>query len=157
MPLLNYSTTIGAAKTVAEIQQNLAEHGAKAILIEYDGKGSIDALSFKVATPYGELPFRLPIHPAAVLNVLKQQSRLKKIPCRFINPGQANRIAWRIVKDWVAAQLAITETEMVRLEQVFLPYGITRNGQTIYEALVETKFKALTARSENKGESGAPV
>ena len=38
-----------------------------------------------------------------------------------------------ITKDWVAAQLAIIETRMVTTAQVFLPYAITRNGQSVYE------------------------
>lgn len=46
---------------------------------------------------------------------------------------QAERVAWRIVKDWLAAQLAILETEMVDVQQVFLPYFLNRQGQTLYE------------------------
>jgi hypothetical protein len=37
------------------------------------------------------------------------------------------------VKDWVEAQLAIIETRMVTTAQVFLPYAVTTNGQTLYE------------------------
>ena len=50
------------------------------------------------------------------------------------SPEQAERVAWRIVKDWLTAQLAILETEMVDVGQVFLPYFVGRNGQTLYEA-----------------------
>jgi hypothetical protein len=46
---------------------------------------------------------------------------------------QAERVAWRIVKDWLAAQLAILETEMVSVQQVFLPYFLDRQGRTLYE------------------------
>lgn len=46
---------------------------------------------------------------------------------------QAERVAWRIVKDWLGAQLAILETEMVPVQQVFLPYFVNRQGQTLYE------------------------
>ncbi|GAI18091.1 unnamed protein product, partial [marine sediment metagenome] len=35
MPLLNYSTSISAQKTVGEIMGLLAGHGAKAILMNY--------------------------------------------------------------------------------------------------------------------------
>ena len=44
MPLLNYTTTIAAHKTIAEIQQMLAKAGANAILSEYDEQGCIVAL-----------------------------------------------------------------------------------------------------------------
>jgi hypothetical protein len=39
--------------------------------------------------------------------------------------------------------MAILETEMVRMEQIFLPYAITRDGKTFYESLVGTGFKQL--------------
>jgi hypothetical protein len=42
-------------------------------------------------------------------------------------------VAWRITKDWVEAQLAIIESQMVTTAQVFLPYAVTSNGQTLYE------------------------
>jgi hypothetical protein len=47
--------------------------------------------------------------------------------------AQAVRTAWRIVKDWTEAQLAIIETRMVTTEQVFLPYAVMRGGKTLYE------------------------
>src|SRR5438552_18436509 len=44
---------------------------------------------------------------------------------------QAVRVEWRIVKDWVEAQLALIETRMVTAQQVFLPYAIMRDGRTL--------------------------
>ena len=35
---------------------------------------------------------------------------------------------------------AILETEMVRMEQIFLPYVVTPNGRTLYDAMVDAKF-----------------
>lgn len=138
-PLLNYTTSIQAAKTIMEIQANLAKHGAKAILTEYDDEGHVEALSFKVETEYGELGFRLPVDPEAVLKVLLRQN----VPRSYCNHAQAVKIAWRIVKDWVAAQMAILETEMVEMQQIFLPYMITPAGNTLYSAMRDRKF--LTA------------
>ena len=43
MALLNYTTSIEAMKTVNEIQRTLANHGAKAVLINYDDEGHIMA------------------------------------------------------------------------------------------------------------------
>ena len=42
-------------------------------------------------------------------------------------------LEWRITKDWVEAQMAIVEVRMASLEQVFLPYIIAKQGQTVYE------------------------
>ena len=141
MPLLNYTTTIEANKTVAEIQRILSSHGATSILIDYGKDGSVEALAFKVLTPQGEVAIRLPINPDAVLKVLAQQNRLGKVPRSYITRAQATRVAWRIVKDWVSAQMAILETEMVRMEEIFLPYDITQSGRTLYEAMIDRHFQ----------------
>ena len=60
MPLLNYTTRVSVDKTVGEIRKCLASHAAKAILCEYDDKGNVIALSFKVSTGQQDLAFRLP-------------------------------------------------------------------------------------------------
>lgn len=140
MALLNYTTTIEAAKTVSEIHRILAKHGARAILTNYNDEGHIESLSFQVDTPSGRLGIRLPIDPDAVLKVLTQQNRLGKVPNRYANHAQAVRVAWRIVKDWVEAQMAILETEMVKMEQIFLPYVLADDGRTLYEVMVDRHF-----------------
>lgn len=55
---------------------------------------------------------------------------------------QAHRTAWRIVKEWVVAQMALIETGMVDMEEVFLPYMLIGN-RTVYEVLSEGNFRAL--------------
>jgi hypothetical protein len=47
---------------------------------------------------------------------------------------QAERVAWRIVKDWVDAQMAILESEMVQMDEIFLPYMLNQNNMTLYQA-----------------------
>lgn len=148
MALLNYTTSIEATKTVAEIQSILAKHGAKSILIDYGEAGAIEACSFRVITPKGDVAIRLPVDPEAVLKVLTQQSRLGRMPKRYLTQAQAVRVAWRILKDWVAAQMAILETEMVKMEQIFLPYVITENGKTLYEVMVDRHFQLGLGKGE---------
>lgn len=143
MALLNYTTSIEASKTVGEIQKILAAHGAKSILVDYDNEGLIEALSFMVVTPQGDAGIKLPVNPEAVLMVLSRQSRLGKVPKRYVSRPQAVRVAWRIIKDWVEAQMAILETEMVKMEQIFLPYVISKDGRTLYEVAVSSRL--LTA------------
>jgi len=55
----------------------------------------------------------------------------QKVKC---DREQAERVAWRIVKDWVEAQMAILESEMVQMDEIFLPYMVNNNGQTFFEA-----------------------
>jgi len=129
MPLLNYTTAISADKTVNEIQRILAAHGAKAVLNEYDNNGYIVAVSFKIELGGRMLGFRLPSDWRPVQQVLEKQRLTRK----YLTQEHALKVAWRIVKDWVEAQMAIGETRMVSFDQVFLPYAITKDGTTLYE------------------------
>lgn len=137
MPLLNYTTSISADKTVSEIQKILAKSGARAILANYDDNGTITALSFQMNVNGDLIGFKLPCDPNPVMLVLERDY---KVPNRLKNREQALRVAWRIVKDWVEAQLAIIETQMVKPEQVFLPYAVTDTGETIFEKFESGKL-----------------
>ena len=144
MGLLNYTTSIEVGKTIGEIQLMLARAKVSAILAEYDGAGNVTAISFKVPTKFGLMAFRLPCEPRAVQQILNKQVCARQIPSRFHNNmDQARRVGWRIIRQWLEAQLAIVETEMVTLEQVFLPYVQTDSGATLYERLVERGFSNL--------------
>lgn len=114
-----------------EIQQALCRVGAARILTDFDDKGNIVALSFQINNPETGSPisFRLPTDWKPVQETLKRQ----RVSARLQTPEQALRVAWRITKDWVEAQVAIIETKMVTPAQVFLPYAVTTDGSTVYE------------------------
>ena len=38
---------------------------------------------------------------------------------------QAIRTSWRTLKDWVEAQMALLETGMVTMDEIFLPYMLS--------------------------------
>lgn len=138
MAIKNYTTTIKVEKTISEIQQILAKHKAKAILTEYDNNGNVIALSFKVETPHGEAGIRLPVNVEKVLQVLKNQRRNNSQVKD--TREQALKTGWRNIKDWIDAQMALIETEMVTIDQIFLPYILNRDGQTLYEAFKENQL-----------------
>jgi len=141
MPLLDYTSKVPVSRTIAQVQAKLVEHGARAVMMEYDDRGRTIALAFKVNMPNGDLPIRLPIDTAATLRVLQRQAENREIPGRYAEEAHAYRVAWRNIFHWVSAQLALLETEMVRLEQIFLPYVITPGGQTIYQVMAEKHFQ----------------
>lgn len=127
MPLLNYTTKVDIFTTLGQIQGQLVKHGARKILQEYDGDGHVEAVSFMIDTPVGVQAVRLPANVEAVQRVLTKQ----KVKC---DREQAERVAWRIVKDWVEAQMAILESEMVSMAEIFMPYMIAdRDGNTMYQ------------------------
>ncbi len=65
----------------------------------------------------------------------------------MVNIRDMRDVAWRIVKDWLEAQLALLQSRQVKLEQVMLPYmlGTGEQGEpvTVYEALRRSETKAL--------------
>jgi len=141
MAILNYTTEVSTEKTVGEIQSRLAKAKAQAVLTEYDGTGLITHLSFKVDTKHGIMAFRLPANIEAILKIIKNSA---KVPYRLKTREQAARVAWRIIFRWVEAQLAIIETEMVTIDQVFLPYMQSGDGQTFYQSFEKHGLKALS-------------
>lgn len=139
MAILNYTTTVDALKTVQEIECILMKHKAKSIMKNYDGE-SIIGLSFLIDTGVQQIPIRLPVKVEECLKVLEKEKR--ENPRKQIKDTreQAERVAWRILKDWVEAQMALLDIEMVRFEEIFLPYIETQGGKTVYELLEEKQF-----------------
>lgn len=131
MPILNYTTTIATAKTVGEIQAILAKAGARAVSVDYDEGGEPSALTFLVPVQGQLISFRLPSRWRGVWAALRDDAG---VPAKFKVEAQARRVAWRIVKDWTAAQMAIIEAGLAELTEVFLPYAVNPNtGQTLYQ------------------------
>lgn len=126
MPILNYTTSVSTEKTASQIQSMLIAKKATAIMSEYDN-GVLASISFKINTPHGELFFKLPANCKGVYKALQSSRRAEK------SHAQAARVAWRIMKDWIEAQLAIIDAEMATMQEVFLPYALTSSGQTVYE------------------------
>lgn len=129
MPLLNYTTSVAADRTIGQVHKMLVRAGARQIGTEYDSDGEPTSVAFVVDTAHGPRGFMLPIDAGAVEKVLARQG----VEPRYRTPEHARRVAWRIVKDWLEAQLAIIETEMVSLDQVMLPYMRADDGRTMYE------------------------
>jgi hypothetical protein len=56
---------------------------------------------------------------------------------RWDDEDYVYRMAWRNIRDWVMAQLALYETEIVEMPQVFLPFTQDASGKTAYEVMLE--------------------
>lgn len=138
MAVLNYTTQIAVTKTVGEMQTMLGQAGASRIAVDYQD-GSPSALSFMLTTPHGPRHFSLPVNIDAMHRLLKAEDGAGKIrsgsKATRSSREQAERVAWRILKDWLAAQLALVATEMVGMDQVMLPYlQVEANGRTLYDS-----------------------
>jgi hypothetical protein len=145
MGLLNYTTQVPASKTAAEIQDILRTHGATAVVLEYAAAKTI-GLSFEVIVEGKTLSFRLPVQPAPVAKILLGRYKTSAWGSEELRRKQnaleqAERTAWRIVKDWIEAQMALIDVQMVKIDQVFLPYLTLQNGKQLYDVFRGTQFQ----------------
>lgn len=135
-PPLNYTTTIKAGLTVAECTGLLARAGAARVAVDYGAAREPTGLAFRLLMPSGWQDFVLPVNIDAVHALLKNADYPASVKTRdlsrYVTREHAERVAWRVVKDWLEAQLAIIEAEMVTLDQVMLPYLQLRQG-SLYE------------------------
>jgi hypothetical protein len=137
----NYTTDIPVERTIAEIQQLLVHNGARGIALEYDERGSIKDIFFKVIVNKRELPFRLPAKADKVYTALHEGTP-DHYHTRYGNQwrAEAERIAWRICKTWLEAQITLINLEQAKIEEVFLPYLILPGDKTLFETMERNQF-----------------
>lgn len=139
MPILNYTTKISLVRTVAEIQEILARAGAASVRVDYEN-GEPSALSFLVIINRAPIPFRLPANWEGTYRII---SKDREIPLRLRTEEQARRIAWRVLKDWVEAQIAFIQSGQASLAQLFLAHAVTPDGRTFYDELAADPRRLL--------------
>lgn len=125
-------------ETISEIQKYLRSIGVRDVLINYDTDGEVEAVSFTLQKVDQLLPFRLPVDHKPLWE-LAQSGKTRYIRTEH----QARRVAWRQVLRWIQAQLAMIEIEMVAADQVFLPYLLIDDKQTIYDKYLTVGTKKL--------------
>jgi len=160
MAILNYTTKIAVETTISEIEKLLSDSGVNKILKEYDKDGKIEAISFIIETEKGKLPFKLPMNVKAVMQTINNQTgeyrrqksrngsygqQVRVVPQSMYNDyDQARRVGWRIIRDWLEAQLTLFFLQMVKIEEIFLPYMYNeKTGKTMFQMLEEKGFDKL--------------
>lgn len=151
---VNYSTKISATQTVAEMQALLAEHGARRISVDYDEQGVPNALEFMLVTPHGQRLFSLPADASRMKALLEQEERAGNLKAgsraERTSRAQAERVAWRVMKTWLEAQLALVAASLVDLDQALLPFlQVGASGETLYEAYKAQEHLAITGREQS--------
>jgi hypothetical protein len=126
MPIKNYTTEVSEERTVGEIMSLLAQKGARSIQIDYDDRNRPQGISFIIFVLEAPIPFKLPCDFDGVFRYMAKEYKDRAARLRFEQKPesmeQARRVAWRIIKDWVAAQMALIDAGQAALAQVFLPY-----------------------------------
>ncbi len=139
MPILNYTTKIAPEKTVSEIQARLVRNGARQLNFAYTDAGQLTALTFTMTFEALPVTFSLTPNFEGVLQAMRNEGA----PRNLCTIDQACRVAWRIEKDWLEAQLAKIEAGLATPLQLLLPYAVMKNGQTFYQEIQANSGKML--------------
>lgn len=142
MPILNYTTQVESAKSIAEITGILSNFGARTIVTDYDEQGFVSGIAFVIMVNNLPLSIRL---PCKVEGVYENLCSAKGVPYSKQTKEQARRVAWRILKDWLQAQLALFQVGQAEVAQVLMPYAVDSEGRTAYEMFKESHMRQLNA------------
>lgn len=134
--LKNYTSSSSLNNIFADIEKTLTTHGAKQVIRDYGygDDGKIKSISFVIETPSTLLGIRLPAKFDAVERIFENDGVRYK-------PEQPYRTAWATIRDWISAQMALVDWEMVKPEEIFLPYIVMpETGQTFFETVQKRGF-----------------
>lgn len=142
MAILNYTTTVSVDKTISDIEKVL--RGRVATLATHYGEdGVATGLQMTIRTPHGPRTFLLPIDAVGVLAALRADRTVSRPS--YLTFAHAQRVAWRIAKDWLEAQCALIDARMAAMDQVMLPYLLTDGEHTLYDNYKAREQSALEA------------
>jgi hypothetical protein len=148
---LNYTTTVPAARTVGECQSILAAAGAASVSVHFED-GLPAGLSFTLKTPHGVRGFTLPVNIDGVQRLLVDANKKGALRsdghqnARLEGREHASNVAWRVVKDWLEANLALIAARMATIDEVMLPYLVVNDdGRTLWQAYREREQAAIEA------------
>lgn len=142
---MNYTTGVSASRSITEIEQMITLFGASATMKENAGDGRIQSLAFKI----GDKTYKLPANAEGVKKVLYDGKRNSSRRDAMRNRDENSyNVAWRIMKDWVHAQLSIVASGQAQPDEVLLPYMYdAKSNRTLYQAFKEGHLQLM-----NKGD-----
>ena len=151
MAIKNYTSDKPIDRIFAELQHTLGTHGAKQISYDYGDDGKIQGMQFVIKVNDRFIPIKLPARIEKAQAVLERQYKSgvikSHIGTKVYSYEQAYRVAWRNILDWVQAQMALLEIGMAKMEEVFLPYMLDRQGITFYERMEKQDFLLESGKS----------
>ena len=68
---------------------------------------------------------------------LARGAELVVLPASLVD---AERIAWRVCKLWLDAQITHINLDQAKPQEVFLPYLVMPNNRTLYETMEDNTF-----------------
>lgn len=148
MKLKNYTTSVQAERSISEIEKMLAEFGASHVMKEYRGDGRVLAMAFKI----GQVGYKLPANTEKVFVAITEGKRIRNMHKQSWKE-QAERVAWRVLRDWMHAQLSLIAIGQAEVEQVMLPYAY--NGEKTFYEIVKERGGVLYLTGDSKNKQNA--
>lgn len=142
----NYTSSVAADKSILAIERLLIGIGARNIAKEYDHVGKVESVCFSIPNPRGEgvVPFKLPAKKDAIIKLFLKNQRWPTAAQKTKAEDQAERTAWKNVKELVELQTTMIKLEQVEFMEVFLPYAYNmQQRKTIFEMAKENSFQKL--------------
>lgn len=139
-------------KTLSEIHMALSRGGATHVSVRNEGSAPV-GISFSIEIDHFPLNFVLPCQVTGIKDILKGSKEGRRLKGANDFDDKVLRVGWRIIKDWVDAQIAFidaqkAEDRMRALATVFLPYATNVHGETLADRLLKTEnLKQLGAGS----------
>lgn len=142
----NYTSSVPADLSILAIERTLIEAGATNIAKEYDA-GKVKAIMFSVARGQGlgNQFFKLPARVEAITKAFVDGKRLTQVQRRNLEK-QAERTAWKNVKEWVELQAIMIKLDQIEFMEAFFAHAWSINeGKTFFEQVKGSEFKQLSA------------
>jgi hypothetical protein len=133
------------------MEELLALAGADMILKEYEENSEGDRIvvgfTFTIKVNDVSMMFKLPSDTAKFADAMLADIKRAHKGTRARIVEQANRTAWRVLKDWMEIQLTMIRVHQVHPFKIFMGYLYDpRSKETLFEVAERTGFqKLLTA------------
>lgn len=151
--IMNCASEIPVTRIIGMVEDVLLAMGAQEIQKRYSKGGNgvqiCDMLIFKVwggSSAVGDVSICLPVNIPAAYDKLVNISYYKKKKQDWLI-GQAQRTSWKIILDYLKAQLARIQLGQAETIECFLAYVYSaKTGNTFYRSLKATEnYKVLTS------------
>lgn len=138
----NASTHTDYWKSLGEIHQILVRAGADHISTRNEN-GIPVGMSFSITIDNFPINFILPVEIDGLAEILKNSKAGRELRGARNFDDKVLRVGWRIVKDWVDAQIAFIEARKAAdrlrsLATAFLPYAVNEQGVTLAQKLLSS-------------------
>lgn len=145
MNIKNYTSEVPADRSILELENTLIKMGATAISKEYEN-GKITCINFAIINDKNKIPFKLPARIGAIRKLFLSKLNSPTQRQKENAEKQAERTAWKNLKEWVQLQHTMIILEQIEFMEAFMPYAMSlSSGKSLFETMKENGFKQLTS------------